>query len=77
MTIRSLDVLGEVCPVPLFRTQQAVGALKPGEGIEILTDFARAVRNIMDWCERAGHSFEVDELENGVWLIRIIVKGGS
>lgn len=66
-----LDLLGEVCPVPLMRTQQAVSQMASGARLTLETDFARAVRNISQWCSREAHLYEVTEMKPSVWRIEI------
>lgn len=72
MTVHELDVLGEACPVPLWRTKEQLKKLKPGDSLVILTDFPRAVMNIMDLADNQGYPFEVTETEAGVW--RLVLK---
>lgn len=71
MNVTVLDVLGDVCPVPLMKSKAAVGQLPHGHELLVLTDFPRAVRNITTWCNREGHSYEIEELASGSWQIRI------
>lgn len=71
MTRRSLDLFGEVCPVPLWRTQEALAELPPQSELEVETDFARAVRNITQWCARQGYPYKISEQRDGTWRILI------
>lgn len=68
---RELNLLGEVCPIPIIRARQALHDLVPGDLLCLRTDFNRTVRNLLDFCEDEGHDFEVDETGDGVWLITI------
>jgi TusA-related sulfurtransferase len=67
---RSLNVLGEICPVPLMRTQEAVAQLAPGDELVVEVDFVRSVRNIMQWCTRHHYSYKLDDL-GPLWRITI------
>jgi len=71
VTTHTLDLLGEVCPVPLLRTKAAVTALPAGQALAVETDFARAVRNITQWCSRQELPYELTEIRDGVWQIVI------
>lgn len=66
-----LDLVGEVCPVPVLKAAEAMERLAPGDVLTIITDFARSVRNLMDWAERCGHPFEVEELADGSWAVHV------
>lgn len=69
-----LDLLGEVCPVPLLRVREAVEHLSPGESVVVETDFPRAVRNISQWCMREGHGCQIDGLASGTWQVTVTRK---
>lgn len=71
VTRQVLDLLGEVCPVPLLRTQEAVAQLAPGAELVVETDFARAVRNITQWCARNQYPYQVQSLRGGIWRVVI------
>lgn len=66
-----LDLVGEVCPVPVLKAAEVMERLKPGDVLTIITDFARSVRNLMDWAERCGYAFEIEELEDGSWAVHV------
>ncbi len=66
-----LELLGEVCPVPLLRTQAKMATLKDGDTLVVETDFARAVRNIMNWSQKCQYPFEITEMDRGIWQIKI------
>lgn len=69
-----LSVVGEVCPVPLLRTQEALAGMGPGETLTVETDFARSVRNIIDWCRRQGLPYRLEEQGGGLWRVIIYQK---
>ncbi len=66
-----LDLLGEVCPVPLLKTEKAVNNLSSEQPLEIITDHTQAVRNIMEFLEDRSLEFEVEELKPGIWKIKL------
>lgn len=71
----TLDVLGEVCPAPLYKVQQKMAAIAAGDKVIVLTDFSRSVRNILEWAEEQGYSCEVDDIEAGVWRLTLAKNG--
>lgn len=69
MATYRLDLSGEVCPIPLLKTQQKFQQLLTGDTLVVETDFSRSVRNIMEWAEKNGLKFAVENLEDGVWQV--------
>lgn len=74
MSKNNLNLVGEVCPLPLTKTQQALEQMKAGDVLQIKTDSNQGIRNIIKWCDKEGHNFDLDEAENGLWHITITKK---
>lgn len=66
-----LTVIGELCPVPLLRTQELMRRLKPGETLAVLTEHPQAARNVYDWALQNRCLLAVYE-DNGIW--RLILR---
>lgn len=71
MTEKTLDCLGEACPVPLIRTQKALAELTAGDVLIVDIDHSCAMKNIPEWADKEGHNFEIEEVEPGHWEIVI------
>ena len=71
MAEKVLDCLGEACPVPLIRTQRALAALAVGDVLVVQVDHSCAMKNVPEWAEKAGHNFEIEEVDDGRWEIVI------
>ena len=71
MAMHYLDMLGEMCPHPLYGAQAKMEKLAVGDILIIETDFSRSVRNLLDWADRNGHKYEVEEADKGIWQITI------
>ena len=71
MARQVLDVIGEVCPVPLILAKERMQSLDAGDELVILTDFTRTVRNVIDWADAMGYHLTVAEEEGGVWRITV------
>ncbi len=69
-----LDMLGEVCPVPLLTAQKFIGEMKSGDTLSVETDYNRTVRNIIKWCDDMGYDFNIEDKDDGVWLVTIEKK---
>lgn len=71
MSEKKLDLLGEVCPCALLKTQAELEQMDSKDVLLVETDFNQSVRNILKWCENEGHEFDIDEVDNGIWLITV------
>lgn len=71
MSERTLDCLGEACPVPLIRTQKALDEMGVGDVLVVETDHSCAMKNIPEWATKEGHNMEIDEVDDGQWEIVI------
>lgn len=72
--VKSIDVLGTSCPVPLVHLTRAIGELTPGEQLRITGDdpiFERAVR---DYCEANGHEVLSMERLEGRAIAMVVRK---
>jgi len=72
MSRRSLDLVGEVCPVPLMRTSEEVSRMAAGTELLVETDYPRALTNITQWCFRHGHPYEILDYRRGIY--RVIIR---
>lgn len=43
----TLDVRGEVCPVPVMKTDSALSKMKKGQILEVIVDYAPSKENII------------------------------
>lgn len=57
MSTTRLDALGLLCPLPVIRTQNEVGALAAGAELEVLATDPGAVHDIRAWCRVHGHEY--------------------
>lgn len=71
MVQKKLSLLGEVCPFSLLKTQSELEQMNFRDTLLIDTDFNQSVRNIIKWCDYEGYKFELDELDHGIWQIKI------
>jgi TusA-related sulfurtransferase len=66
-----LDCMGEACPVPLIKTENAVKPLAVGDVLVVYTDHSCAMKNIPEWARKQGYNTDMDEIGNGEWEIVI------
>ena len=50
-----LDVKGEICPYPDIKTRKKLKQMKPGQVLEVLTDYPLSVERIPRNVEKEGH----------------------
>jgi tRNA 2-thiouridine synthesizing protein A len=53
---QSIDARGLYCPIPVYKTRQAVLEAKPQEVIEVLADDPAAEEDIPRWAKRTGNT---------------------
>lgn len=58
----TLDVRGQLCPIPVIRTQNQAKKLAPGERLEVICTDPGVVNDIPAWCRINGHT--VVEIKN-------------
>ena len=72
---KSIDVRGEVCPVPDVEAKRAVKKMKTGEILEVWIDYPMSKERIPEGMKKMGHEvLEIEEVGNSEWKIYIKVK---
>ena len=71
-----LDVRGEICPYPDIKTRKKLKQMKPGEVLEVLTDYPLSVERIPRNVEKEGHKvLSVSRVDGPTH--RILIQVGS
>ena len=71
MTEKIVDALGEACPVPLIKAQNAIKELAAGDILILQIDHSCAMKNVPEWARKEGHNVEIEEVDDGEWEIII------
>ncbi|MEX2444243.1 MAG: sulfurtransferase TusA family protein [Alkalispirochaeta sp.] len=71
MAEQMLDCLGEACPVPLVKAQNALKELNVGDVLIVQIDHSCAMKNVPDWAREEGHNVEIEEVDEGEWEVVI------
>jgi len=75
MSLKQLDVRGEICPYPMMKAVQALKRLSANEsGLEVITDHAPALETIPTQAVRLGYSSEIEETGSPEWKITLTRK---
>ncbi len=73
--VKNLDIRGRVCPMTFVYTKLALEELDKGNILEVLLDFAPAIKNVPENCERQSLAelLEIKEIgsEKKVWLLKL------
>jgi len=72
----TLDVRGEICPYPDIKTRKKLKQMKPGQVLEVLTDYPLSVERIPRNAEKQGHKVLKVEKVGGPFH-RILIEAGS
>ena len=72
MSLKQLDVRGEICPYPMMKTVQALKKLKGDElGLAVVTDHAPALETIPTQAARLGYTAQIEETGSPEWTITL------
>lgn len=76
MSIREkLDVRGQLCPIPVIRTQNKVKTLASGDSLEVICTDPGALNDIPAWCEVHGHRLiDTKQVENEIVIVIEVVR---
>ena len=75
MSLKQLDVRGEICPYPMMKTVQALKKLNASDqGLEVITDHAPALETIPTQAVRLGYTAEIEETGTPEWRITLTRK---
>ena len=69
LDVISLDVRGEICPVPLVRAMEAMRAASTGRQIEMMTDFLPAVLTVTNAALKEGWDINIRRMNLTEWRI--------
>ena len=69
LDVISLDVRGEICPVPLVKAMEAMRAASKGRKIEIMTDFLPAVLTVTNAALKEGWNINIRKVNLNEWRV--------
>ena len=67
----TLDCMGEACPVPLIKTENAMKKLAVGDVLVVQIDHSCAMKNVPEWARKEGHNVDIEEVDDGEWEVFI------
>ena len=54
---RILDCVGLACPMPIFKTANAIKEMQPGQVLEVQSDDDGIQKDMPAWCNKTGNEF--------------------
>ncbi|NVM54318.1 MAG: sulfurtransferase TusA family protein [Candidatus Helarchaeota archaeon] len=69
---KSIDTIGLYCPVPLFRTREALETMEIGDILEVLADDPASESDIQSFTKRTGH--KLLKLEKDEDVFRFLIE---
>ncbi len=69
---KSIDMVGLYCPVPLFRTREALELMNIGEVLEVFADDPAAESDLKSFTKRTGQ--ELLKIEKQDDVLRFLIK---
>lgn len=67
--MRTIDCLGDICPIPILKTKKELKSIKPGEVVKVVTDHSCVLESVIINFKKYNITYE--EVINGVWEIFI------
>ncbi|MFZ7121092.1 MAG: sulfurtransferase TusA family protein [Eubacteriaceae bacterium] len=67
--MKTVDCLGDMCPIPVLKTKQELLSISKGETLKIITDHSCVLESLNNKFKK--HSITYEEVLNGVWEIFI------
>ncbi len=71
---KSVDARGTACPGPLLEAKKAIGTIKAGDVMEILSADEGTRVDIPKWCKKQGHEYLGTVEESGFFKIYLKKK---
>lgn len=67
--MKTVDCLGDMCPIPIIKTRKALKKTNSGETIKVVTDHSCVLESIIQNFKKC--KIDHEEVINGVWEIFI------
>lgn len=69
-----LDTRGDVCPVPVIKTADAVRSLPAGGVVLVISDDPAIEFDLPAWARSAGYACELVDAEEKAWTYRVLAR---
>ncbi len=65
--MKVIDCLGDICPIPILKTQKELKKIQTGQSLKIITDHSCVLESLSS--KFKNHQISSEEVINGVWEI--------
>lgn len=69
-----LDIWGDMCPIPIVKTERQLKKMSLGDILVLETDHSCTSRGIVLWAKEHGHEIIEEEVANGIWRLELTKK---
>ena len=77
LDVITVDVRGEICPVPLTSAVEAMRSATDGQTVEVLTDFRPAVLVVTTAAMKEGWDVNICHVTSSEWTLRLVKSSNS
>lgn len=70
---QTLDTKGQLCPLPVIKTQNAIQGMSPGETLRVEATDPGVMHDIPAWCRINGHKILNTYQEDRIFYLTIEV----
>ena len=71
MTRYTIDIWGEMCPIPLIRAKKKLLSMQCGDILVLETEHSCTSRGIVVWAKANRYIIEEKEVANGIWHLEL------
>ena len=71
----TINAMGDTCPIPVIKTQNAIKALTKADEVEVLVDNEVAVQNVTKMAESSGGQVHSEKLGEAEYKVTISMQG--
>lgn len=66
-----MDIWGEMCPIPLIKSQRQLKTMKCGDILVMETEHSCTSRGIVVWAKKNKYEITETEIDNGIWHLEL------
>lgn len=66
-----LDIWGEMCPIPIIKSQRKLKGMAIGDVLILETEHSCTARGLVVWAQKKGYSISENEVAAGIWRLTI------
>ena len=75
--MKTVNALGEVCPIPIVMTKNAIKEMTEAGKLEVLVDNETSVQNLMKMAKQKGYPATSEKLEEGKYHVLMDIPAGA